>query len=137
MRRSLRSGTAQCWESSEILLGAWTRSDLCLSLARHARSTAESWGLGRWHNTSDPFFCPELRNLGWRIVHDVLPVNVKLFRQHTSVTDRCPLCVRGRETLEHLFLACPVVLPVLQVVESLCSDVLGAGVVFLTPTEVL
>ena len=29
------------------------------------------------------------------------------------------------------------VLPVLQVVESLCSDVLGGGVVFLTPSEVL
>ena len=93
--------------------------------------------VGVWRNTSDAFVCPELRNLGWRIVHDVLPVNVKLFRQHTSVTDRCPLCVGGRETLEHLFLACPVVLPVLQVVESLCSDVLGGGVVFLTPAEVL
>ena len=80
--------------------------------------------------------CPELRNLNWRIVHDVLPVNVKLFRQHTSATDRCPLCSRGRETLEHLFLACPVVLPVLQVVESLCPDVLGGGVVFLTASEV-
>ena len=84
--------------------------------------------VGVWRNTSDPFVCPELRNLSWRIVHDVLPVNMKLFRQHTSVNDRCPLCSRGRETLEHLFLACPVIL---QVVKSLCSDVLGGGVVFL------
>ena len=123
MRRSPRTGMGWCWGSSVVLLRAWTGPDSCLSLARHARSTAETWGLGGWSRSLRPSFRQSTLS--------------GLFRQHTSVTDRCPLCSRGREMLEHLFLACPVVLPVLQVVESLCSDVLGGGVVFLTPSEVL
>ena len=48
-----------------------------------------------WRNVGNEFVSPDLRNLGWRVVHDVLPTNDKLFRQQTSRSDRCCLCSGG------------------------------------------
>ena len=90
-----------------------------------------------WRNVSNEFVSPDLRNLGWRVVHDVLPTNDKLFRQQTPRSDRCCLCSRGVETLQHLFLHCPVSVPLLRIVEGLIADILRRNRVLLTVREVV
>ena len=56
-----------------------------------------------WENVSNSFVCPDLRNLNWRVLHDVLPVNEKLHRQQSFVSPLCPLCGVGVESLQHIF----------------------------------
>ena len=83
-----------------------------------------------WKNTHHPFLCPSLRDLNWRVSHDVLPVNEKLHRDtpFTTRTDKCPLCNIGVEDTTHLFLLCPFSNPVLEVVESIIKDIVGVQV---------
>ena len=67
-----------------------------------------------WENVSNGFVSPDLRCLGWRTVHGVLPVREKLHRQQLFISALCPLCRVGVETPQHIFWECPVVLPFLN-----------------------
>ena len=70
-----------------------------------------------WENVSNALVCPDLRNINWRIVHDVLPVNEKLHRQQSFVSPLCPLCGVGVESLQVIFWGCPVIIHILNRVE--------------------
>ena len=90
-----------------------------------------------WEKVSNSFVCPDLRNLKWRVLHDVLPVNEKLHRQQSFVSPFCPLCRVGVESLQHIFLGCPVVVPVLNRVEAIIARLLNRPSAILTVNEVV
>ena len=93
--------------------------------------------LAIWENVSNAFVCPDRRNLNWRIVHDVLPVNEKLHRQQSFVSPLCPLCGVGLESLQHIFWGCPVIIPVLNRVEVIIAGLLNRPNIILTVNEVV
>ena len=90
-----------------------------------------------WDTVSNPFVSPDLKCLNWRIVHDVLPVKEKLHRQRSFVSPLCPLCRVGVESLQHIFLGCPVVMPVLNRVEAIVGGLLNRPGIILTVNEVV
>ena len=46
------------------------------------------------------------RMFQYKIVHDILPVNYKLYKWKVKDTDRCSYCFLERETIQHLFCEC-------------------------------
>ena len=82
-----------------------------------------------WRNVACSFVDPEVRDLSWRISHSIVPVNLTLFRQGQYPSDRCPLCGMAIESVEHLFLQCSVVLPVIGFLERVLGRVLNRAVV--------
>jgi hypothetical protein len=56
-----------------------------------------------WRNVHSAFLCPKLRDLNWRMAHDILPLNAKLHRHNRTMSDRCSLCERHVENQLHLF----------------------------------
>ena len=63
-----------------------------------------------WYAVHLPALLPEERDLAFRAAHGVLPVKTYLNRCHFGLNnERCYLCERGRETLEHTFILCPMV----------------------------
>jgi hypothetical protein len=81
-----------------------------------------------WWNVHSAFLCPKLRDLSWRMAHDILPLNAKLHRQNRVLTDRCPLCKRDVENQLHLFLLCGFTKPLLGIVDSAIRDITGGPV---------
>jgi len=59
---------------------------------------------------------PRARDVMWRLAHNVLPVRAFLYRIHITTCTACPLCHTPGvwETAKHLFISCPVTLPVWQ-----------------------
>ncbi|CAL1413585.1 unnamed protein product [Linum trigynum] len=51
---------------------------------------------------------PKLKVFAWQIFNRILPTTEALISHHIPVLPRCPVCWGGPETLEHLFLDCPV-----------------------------
>ena len=50
---------------------------------------------------------PYQREIGWKISHDILPLNYKLHRFHIARSAECPICT-GIETNAHRFLSCHI-----------------------------
>ena len=84
-----------------------------------------------WKTVNHPILCSRLRDVNWRVCHDVLPVNRKLHTQNRAVSDKCPMCKTDVEDLTHIFLLCKFTKPVLTVVESILKDIAGC-VILLT-----
>jgi exonuclease III len=61
-----------------------------------------------WQNTCNKFIDPVHRDVSWRIVHHVIPVNYYLYEKNIRNYCNCYLCP-GVETVIHLFVCCPVV----------------------------
>ncbi|CAL1384042.1 unnamed protein product [Linum trigynum] len=51
---------------------------------------------------------PKLRVFVWQIFHRILPTMEALREKEVDVLPRCPVCWEASETLEHMFLECPV-----------------------------
>ncbi|CAL1377911.1 unnamed protein product [Linum trigynum] len=51
---------------------------------------------------------PKLKVFAWQIFNRILPTTEALISRHIPVLPRCPVCLGGPETLEHLSLDCPV-----------------------------
>ena len=49
---------------------------------------------------------PHLREFQFKIIHNYLPVNSKLFKYKLITSDRCSYCFVSSETVEHLFGNC-------------------------------
>ena len=67
---------------------------------------------------------PRARELEWRILHHVLPVNAYLFRLHIINNALCPFC-RWPETLLHRVFSCTYVKPLWVMVENWMSAAVG------------
>ncbi|CAL1377510.1 unnamed protein product [Linum trigynum] len=51
---------------------------------------------------------PKLRVFVWQVLHRILPTTEALREKKVDVVPRCPVCWEALETLEHMFLECPV-----------------------------
>ncbi|CAL1399381.1 unnamed protein product [Linum trigynum] len=51
---------------------------------------------------------PKLKVFVWQIFHRLLPTTEGLIEKGVPVLPRCPVCWEASETMEHLFLDCPV-----------------------------
>ena len=68
-----------------------------------------------WRNLYNSCIDPDVRNVSWKICHDVLFVNYYLFNKNISKDKSCPLC-GNIETISHLFLECKIVKPLNKIV---------------------
>ena len=73
-----------------------------------------------WRQFKNPMIEPYQKDLSFRIAHQVLPTNTYLFSKNISKTKSCHFCT-GEETLQHLFLDCPMVKPFINYVELLLT----------------
>ena len=73
-----------------------------------------------FNRLNDRFVSPRARDLEWRILHQVVPVNAYLFRIHAMNNALCPLC-RWPETVHHRFFSCTYVKPLWILVEKWMS----------------
>ena len=62
-------------------------------------------------NNAIYLFSTERRDVSFRTLHRVLPVNGYLYSCKIIRDLKCDLCGVGVETLEHLFFHCPIVSP--------------------------
>ena len=46
----------------------------------------------------------------YKIIHNILPTKVSLFKAKTSDSDICPQCLTDRHSLDHMFLHCSLTL---------------------------
>ncbi|CAL1383817.1 unnamed protein product [Linum trigynum] len=51
---------------------------------------------------------PKLKVFVWQILNRILPTTEALISRKVPVLPRCPVCWESPETMEHLFLECPV-----------------------------
>ncbi|CAL1381938.1 unnamed protein product [Linum trigynum] len=51
---------------------------------------------------------PKLKVFVWKILNRMIPTTEALIAKDVLVLPRCPVCWAESETLEHLFLSCPV-----------------------------
>ncbi|KAF7817649.1 uncharacterized protein G2W53_031618 [Senna tora] len=49
---------------------------------------------------------PKIKNFIWRLVKNAIPVKDNLARRKMKVDNRCPLCLKDSETIEHCFIYC-------------------------------
>jgi exonuclease III len=76
------------------------------------------------------FIDPPYRELNWKIVHKILPVKFMLCARHIINENKCPLCKTQPEMLDHLFLMCPSVQPLLRFVRNILFTVYNARILF-------
>ena len=89
-----------------------------------------------WPALGDKLFDPRARDLLWRIGHEILTVRQTLKMRGMNVPQQCGLCNRHDESVEHLFVFCPVVAPLWHLVNAVCSVITGCSTP-LTVDEVL
>ena len=65
-----------------------------------------------FHNNSISHLSPESRNITFKIIHEILPVNEYLYCLNITKNLKCTLCNIGGESLHHLFYKCAVVNPI-------------------------
>ncbi|CAL1410227.1 unnamed protein product [Linum trigynum] len=61
-----------------------------------------------WIKLWDADIPPKLKVFMWQIFNRVLPTTEALVEKQIPVHPRCPVCWAEKETMEHLFLYCPV-----------------------------
>ena len=81
-----------------------------------------------WKNLYANCIDPVVRDTSFRICHEVLYVNYFLFMKHISKTKTCPFC-ENVETLNHLFIECKLVNPLVKVVLSLLRKLSSGKIV--------
>ena len=47
----------------------------------------------------------------YKVIHNILPTKVSLFKAKISDNDICPQCLTDRHSLDHMFLHCSLTLP--------------------------
>ena len=77
-----------------------------------------------FNNIQDPFIDTFLRDLNWKIVHNVLPVNSYMYNYGIIRNKFCYFC-KKEETLFHLFYECTTVKPVITLLENILSLIIG------------
>lgn len=74
-----------------------------------------------WKNVHCKVIDPFHRDIAWRIMYQVLPVNMYLYTKNISKYCDCHMCP-AVESLAHLFIVCPVVKALWKYVEQLICD---------------
>jgi hypothetical protein len=79
-----------------------------------------------FRNASSAFLCPNLRELNWKIIHQILPLNSLLYRYHVLYkrkTYLCCFCKNLPDTLNHLFINCTYIRSFLLHVQNILKIV--------------
>lgn len=74
-----------------------------------------------WKLLTSKFIDPFVRDFCWKIAHDILPLNSLLFKRKITNQINCVLCETLPETVMHLFVECPVVKPLFNVIDQWCK----------------
>lgn len=82
-----------------------------------------------WENIYLPCIDPSVRNIMYRLSHDIVYVNYFLFHKHISKDKTCPLCDKP-ETVNHLFLECSVFVPLNRIVLYLLRKCVNNKILF-------
>eukprot|EP00916_Digyalum_oweni_P006123 GHVL01010556.1.p1 GENE.GHVL01010556.1~~GHVL01010556.1.p1 ORF type:complete len:229 (-),score=2.89 GHVL01010556.1:211-897(-) len=69
-----------------------------------------------------------LRELHWKIVHNIYPTNILLQKMGLSDSEYCPYCTHERDYIEHFFYDCSKVKPLWKHVENTILDKTGVRV---------
>lgn len=69
-----------------------------------------------WQTFQNKFVDPFSRDLSWRIVHEILPVQQLLCKYKISKMLPCNLCTAPLESISHLFTSCHLVQPLYKLV---------------------
>ena len=76
-----------------------------------------------WKPFQNKFVDPFSRDVSWRIVHEILPVQHLLCKYKISKIHNCNLCNSSLETISHLFYSCPLIQPMLDLLFDYISFV--------------
>ncbi|CAN0878687.1 Uncharacterized mitochondrial protein AtMg00310 [Linum grandiflorum] len=60
---------------------------------------------------------PKLSFFLWRIFHKILPTKVALLTKKIVTDTICPVCLAGEESIEHIFLLCPLAIRLYSMVD--------------------
>ena len=71
-----------------------------------------------WKWIQCSFVDPKYRDLAWRVINEILPTQSYLYKLNISRNVKCYLCKRSVETLSHLFVACPMLNGLWNLVED-------------------
>ena len=82
-----------------------------------------------FRNTNHPLLSPESRDVTYRMVHHILPVNQYLYSFRKIVkSPKCILCQQQEESLSHLFFDCQFISPLWVFICNLMSNLSKATV---------
>lgn len=76
-----------------------------------------------WKSLLNTFIDPFSRDVTWRIIHEIIPVQQLLCKYKISKVPKCSLCPFTLESIEHLFFSCPIVKPLYDFVFEYISGV--------------
>ena len=65
--------------------------------------------ISTWRSLQDKFIDPFSRDIVWRSIHEILPVQQLLCKYKISKISKCHFCNYSLESFDHLFVSCPVV----------------------------
>ncbi|CAL1412758.1 unnamed protein product [Linum trigynum] len=98
-------------ESRDGLFSLKTAYHLAVRLDKQGgrwRSMASWMDWPSWIRLWNADLPPKLKIFLWQLFHRLLPTTEALIEKKVQVLPRCPVCWAEKETLEHLFLDCPV-----------------------------
>lgn len=81
-----------------------------------------------WKSLQNKFMDPFSRDVTWRIIHEVIPVQKLLFKYKISKSPECSLCISPLESVDHLFVNCPMVKPMYELVFEWISAIVDTKI---------
>ncbi|XP_043693354.1 uncharacterized protein LOC122643844 [Telopea speciosissima] len=82
-------------------------STYSISLKGLLHQSQSKW-LKIWHLPT----IPKIQHLLWKTIHNKLPLPDLLLNRGLNISSRCNLCDEPRQSTEHLFMKCPLIVPI-------------------------
>ncbi|MES9882662.1 MAG: reverse transcriptase domain-containing protein [Sedimenticola sp.] len=76
-----------------------------------------------WKTLQNKCIDPFSRDVSWKIIHEILPVQQVLYFRKITKDAKCPLCGYSSESVHHLFFHCPTVQLLYSIVFPWISDI--------------
>lgn len=76
-----------------------------------------------WPVLLNKFIDPFARDVSWKIIHNILPLNQIMFQRHISKKITCELCNLNTENASHVFYECTLVKPLYSMVINWISNI--------------
>ncbi|VFQ84782.1 unnamed protein product [Cuscuta campestris] len=74
--------------------------------------TTSTLGFSQWGQIWKIPIAPKIRICLWRTIRNILPVKVALITKGMEIEIECPVCGGAAETIDHIFLQCPLAIEV-------------------------
>ncbi|VFQ73207.1 unnamed protein product [Cuscuta campestris] len=89
--------------------GEYSVKEAYRRLVGEATSTPD---FSRWGQIWQIPIAPKIRICLWRTIRNILPVKVALITKGVEIEIECPVCGGAAETIDHIFLQCPLAIGV-------------------------